>query len=170
MEVQADTVVIKTNKGAIEVQLDAAHAPVTVKNFLSYVDKKFYDSTIFHRVIKGFMIQGGGFTSDLQQKQTEAPIKIESSNGLKNTRGTIAMARTNNPNSATSQFFINHANNSFLDFRDNSPSGVGYTVFGQVISGMDVVDAIANVATGSAGPLDDVPVEPVVIESIRRKG
>ncbi len=165
----AQTVVIETNKGKIEVELNAQKAPVTVKNFLSYIDNKFYDGTIFHRVIKGFMIQGGGFTSDMKQKSTNPPIKIESSNGLKNLRGTLAMARTNDPNSATSQFFINHADNSFLDYRNDSPQGIGYAVFGKVTSGMEVVDEIASVKTGRVGPFDDVPTEPVQIISIKRK-
>ena len=165
-QASAQTVVIETSKGSIEVQLDAAKAPITVKNFLSYVDNKFYDGTIFHRVIKNFMIQGGGFTPDMKQKSTDAPIKLESNNGLKNLRGTIAMARTNDPNSATSQFFINHADNSFLDYSDSPP---GYAVFGKVTKGLEVLDEIAAVPTGRVGMYSDVPREPVKINSIRRK-
>lgn len=164
-----DTVIIETNKGTITVELDAAKAPLSVANFLKYVDEKFYDGTIFHRVIANFMIQGGGFTQQMARKETHAPIKIESSNGLKNDRGTIAMARTGDPNSATSQFFINHKNNDFLNYRDNSMQGIGYTVFGKVTSGLDVVDAIAAVRTTMAAGMQDVPAEPVVIQSIRRK-
>ena len=163
------TVVITTSKGVIEVELDAAKAPKSVENFLKYVDKKHYDGTIFHRVISGFMIQGGGFKQDMTQKPTDAPIAIESMNGLKNKRGTIAMARTGDPNSATSQFFINHADNVFLDYRDMSMQGIGYAVFGTVTKGLDVVDAIASVATGNKGPFQNVPNNPVIIESIRRK-
>ena len=163
------TVVITTSKGVIEVELDAAKAPKSVENFLKYVDKKHYDGTIFHRVISGFMIQGGGFKQDMTQKPTDAPIAIESMNGLKNKRGTIAMARTGDPNSATSQFFINHADNAFLDYRDMSMQGIGYAVFGTVTKGLDVVDAIAGVATGNKGPFQNVPNNPVIIESIRRK-
>lgn len=165
----AQVVVFETNKGKFEIELDAAKAPVTVQNFLSYVDSKFYDGTIFHRVIKGFMVQGGGFTADMKQKTTNAPIKIESMNGLKNLRGTIAMARTNDPNSATSQFFINEIDNSFLDFRNNSPQGIGYTVFGKVVSGMETIEAITNVKTHTVGMYQDVPSEAVTIISAKRK-
>ena len=166
----AVSVVIATNYGDITVELDAEKAPLTVKNFLSYVDEKFYDGTIFHRVIKGFMIQGGGFTPEMAQKPTHAPVKNEAGNGLKNTRGTIAMARTMVVDSATAQFFINTVDNAFLDHRDNSMQGFGYAVFGKVTDGMAVVDAIASVKTGTVGRMGDVPTPaPVVITSIRRK-
>lgn len=171
-EVQAEekpTVIIDTSLGAIEVQLEPSKAPETVKNFLAYVDAHFYDGTIFHRVIKNFMIQGGGLTPDLQPKKTNAPIKIESKNGLKNLRGTIAMARTGDPNSATSQFFISHIDNDFLDYKDDTIRGAGYTVFGKVTSGMDVVDKIATTKTGMRAGYQDVPVENVVIKSIKGK-
>ncbi len=151
---------ISTSKGDIVVELNQEKAPVTVANFLKYVNENFYDGTIFHRVIKGFMVQGGGMTADMRQKQTNPPIVNEAKNGLKNDRGTLAMARTSDPDSATSQFFINHADNDFLNYgvRD-----AGYAVFGKVVEGMDVVDAIANVKTRPG----DVPVETVVINSIR---
>ena len=166
----AVSVVIATNYGDITVELDAEKAPLTVKNFLSYVDEKFYDGTIFHRVIKNFMIQGGGFMPDMAQKRTHAPVKNEAGNGLKNTRGTIAMARTMIIDSATAQFFINTVDNAFLDHRDNSMQGFGYAVFGKVTDGMEVVDAIAAVTTGEVGGMSDVPTPaPVVITSIRRK-
>jgi cyclophilin family peptidyl-prolyl cis-trans isomerase len=151
---------LKTNKGDIVIELNAEKAPITVKNFLKYVGEKHYDGTVFHRVIDGFMIQGGGMALDggrLVEKRTGAGIKNESNNGLKNDTGTIAMARTNDPDSATVQFFINVADNAMLNF----PSNNGYAVFGKVIEGMDVVNAIKGVKTGSG----DVPVEPVVIES-----
>ncbi|OIR02664.1 peptidyl-prolyl cis-trans isomerase A precursor [mine drainage metagenome] len=151
-----------TSLGTIEVQLDPQRAPKTVANFLQYVKSGFYGGTIFHRVIPGFMIQGGGFTPDMQQKPTQPPIPLESRNGLKNLRGTIAMARTANPNSATSQFFINLVDNPALDYPQ--PDGHGYAVFGQVIKGMDVVDRIAKVPTQDAGPYQNVPVTPVVIK------
>ena len=161
-------VLLQTSKGDITIELDAAKAPLTVKNFLAYVDAQFYDATIFHRVIKGFMIQGGGMTADLQEKATKAPIKNEAGNGLKNKRGTIAMARTNVVDSATSQFFINHADNDFLNHRDNSAEGFGYCVFGKVVEGMNVVDAIAAVRTGTVQGMADAPRETVTILSIRR--
>ncbi len=151
-----------TSLGTIELQLDPQRAPKTVANFLQYVKSGFYGGTIFHRVIPGFMIQGGGFTPDMQQKPTQPPIPLESQNGLKNLRGTIAMARTANPNSATSQFFINLVDNPALDYPQ--PDGHGYAVFGQVIKGMDVVDRIAKVPTQDAGPYQNVPVTPVVIK------
>jgi len=141
-------------------------APNTVKNFLHYVNSNFYDGTIFHRVIKGFMIQGGGFRRDMEQKNTLAPIAIESNNGLKNDRGTIAMARTSNPHSATSQFFINTKGNDFLNYSSPTTQGYGYAVFGKVINGMDVVDKIERVKTASKNHMDDVPVNPVIIENI----
>jgi peptidyl-prolyl cis-trans isomerase B (cyclophilin B) len=154
-------VLIKTNKGIIKVELDAEKAPVTVKNFLNYAKEDFYDLTIFHRVIKDFMIQGGGFTPDGQQKRTHQPIRLESKNGLKNTKGTIAMARTNDPDSATSQFFINLIDNSFL----NASSGnQGYAVFGAVTTGMETVDAIAAAKTATRGPHGDWPKEDIAIK------
>ncbi len=157
-------VVIKTSKGDIKVELNEKKAPVTVKNFLAYVDAGHYDGTIFHRVIDGFMIQGGGFTKDMRQKPTRAPIENEAANGLGNERGTIAMARTSDIHSATSQFFINVVNNAFLNHRDKSAQGYGYCVFGRVAEGMDVVDAIKSVRTAA----QDVPVETVEIISITR--
>ncbi len=161
------TIEIKTSKGAIVAALRADRAPETVKNFLSYIEKKHYDNTIFHRVMPNFMIQGGGFSPSFEQKKTDAPVKIESDNGLKNTRGTLAMARTQDPNSATAQFFINLVDNAFLNFSSKTVQGYGYTVFGSVQSGMDVVDAIAKVQTGNHGPHQNVPREQVLIESIR---
>jgi peptidyl-prolyl cis-trans isomerase A (cyclophilin A) len=160
---QAQTVTLSTTQGDIVVKLDAAKAPKTVENFLGYVRAGHYNGTVFHRVISNFMIQGGGFTPDMSEKPTRAPIPLESRNGLTNKRGTIAMARTMDPNSATAQFFINVKDNAFLD-QSNSPDGNGYAVFGQVIKGMDVVDKIRKVPTGSRGPFDDVPREPVVIK------
>lgn len=159
-------VLIQTNLGGIELELNADKAPVSVGNFLEYVNSGFYTNTVFHRVIKGFMIQGGGFDKDLNQKQTRAPIKNEAGNGLKNKRGTIAYARTNVVISATSQFFINHADNPFLDHRDESDQGFGYAVFGKVVKGMDVVDKIATVPTGTQKGTKDVPVTPVIILSV----
>ena len=160
MEQQKGTVVIETSKGIMEVVLEQEKAPVTVSNFLSYVNSGFYDGTVFHRVIPGFRAQGGGFNRDGTEKPTSQPIKLESNNGLKNTAGTIAMARTSVPDSATSQFFINVADNSFLDY---APGNDGYAVFGRVISGMDVVKSIESVKTGNKGPNSDWPVENVVI-------
>ena len=157
---------IDTGKGSIVIELDPAAAPATVENFLSYVREGFYDGTVFHRVIKGFMIQGGGFTPDLQQKATREPVKNEAHNGLKNRRGTIAMARTPDPHSATAQFFINTVDNAFLNFRDKSVQGWGYCVFGKVVEGMETVDAIAGVPTTTARIGGDVPVEPVIIERV----
>ncbi len=163
-------VVMKTTKGTIELELDPAKAPLSVQNFLDYVDSGYYDGTIFHRVIKNFMIQGGGFTATGEQKPTKPPVKNEADNGLKNTRGTLAMARTGIVDSATSQFFINHADNAFLDHKDAAPQNYGYAVFGKVVSGMDVVDAIASTPKASrGGAFTDRPVEDVVIESITRK-
>jgi cyclophilin family peptidyl-prolyl cis-trans isomerase len=164
----SDVVVMTTSKGVIKIRLDAAKAPLTVQNFLKYVDEGHYDGTIFHRVINGFMIQGGGFDQHLRQKPTHAPIKNEAMNGLKNRRGTIAMARTMVVDSATSQFFINVVDNGFLDFRAPTAQGFGYCVFGEVIEGMEVVDAIKVVPTGNAAGMGDVPKEPVVIVSVRR--
>jgi peptidyl-prolyl cis-trans isomerase A (cyclophilin A) len=154
-------VLIKTTKGEIVVELYPAKAPVTVENFLKYVDDKHYDNTIFHRVIGNFMIQGGGFTADLKQKPTRAPIPIESRNGLKNERGAIAMARTSDPNSATSQFFINVVDNARLDYP--SFDGHGYTAFGKVVAGMDVVERIRDTPTKADGPHQNLPVQPIVI-------
>lgn len=162
-------VVFSTNHGDFTIELYPDKAPITVENFLSYVDAGFYDNTIFHRVIPGFVIQGGGFTEDMRQKPTEAPIKNEADNGLKNVTGTLAMARTSVPDSATSQFFINVKDNGFLDFKSKTPQGWGYAVFGKVISGMDVVHKIENVQTTSKGMHQDVPAEPVVIKSIKVK-
>ena len=154
---------LATTAGDIVVELDEAKAPKTVENFLQYVKDKHYDGTVFHRVIDGFMIQGGGFTADLQQKPTRAPIPLEASNGLKNDKYTIAMARTGKPNSPTSQFFINVKNNDSLNAPN--PDGYGYTVFGKVVSGTDVVDKIRAVATGNKGGMQNVPLEAVTIKS-----
>lgn len=156
-------VVLETSKGNIEIELFEKEAPITTKNFLDYVNEGFYDGLIFHRVISSFMIQGGGFDKDINQKEVKAPIKNEAGNGLKNTKGTIAMARTGVVDSATAQFFINVADNTMLDHRDESAQGYGYAVFGKVVSGMDVVDDIKSVETTSVGMHADVPVEPVVI-------
>lgn len=161
-------VIMETSEGTIRIELWPDKAPQTVANFLQYVDDGFYDGTIFHRVMDGFMIQGGGLTVDMQEKPTRPPIKNEASAAVPNTTGTIAMARTNDVHSATSQFFINVANNSFLDHRDDTPMGFGYAVFGSVTEGMDVVDRIRSVPTGRRGRYDDVPVKPVLIKSIRR--
>ena len=160
------SILMKTNIGDIELELYPDKAPITVENFVSYINDKFFDGLIFHRVIDGFMIQGGGFDDRLSQKQTKSPIKIESDNGLKNDRGTIAMARTNDPNSATSQFFINLVDNNFLNFRSPDVSGYGYAVFGKVTKGMDVVDKIGTVPTGSFGYMQDVPKYLIQIETI----
>ena len=159
-------VTIETSMGTITAELDDVKAPVTVKNFISYVTSGHYNGTIFHRVIDGFMIQGGGFTKDMVQKDTQAPIRNEAANGLKNARGTLAMARTMVVDSATSQFFINLVDNDFLNYRGPDPRMFGYAVFGKVSAGMDVVDKIAKVKTGFAGPHQDVPVEPVVITKV----
>ena len=157
---------IHTTKGVITLNLFADKAPETVQNFLDYAKEGFYDGTIFHRVIDGFMIQGGGMEPGMKEKATNKPINNEASNGLSNTRGTIAMARTPNPHSATSQFFINVADNTFLDFKSPTPDGYGYCVFGEVTDGMDVVDAIKDVATTSFGMHQDVPAEDVVITKV----
>jgi peptidyl-prolyl cis-trans isomerase B (cyclophilin B) len=161
-------VVMTTNKGTIRIELFPDKAPKTVANFLAYVDDKFYDNTIFHRVIPDFMIQGGGFTADMAEKNTRAPVQNESQGGESNVRGTISMARTNDPNSATAQFFINHANNRMLDYGARGANQWGYAVFCKVTEGMDVVDAIAVVPTGNNGPYQNVPTDPVVIHSVRR--
>ena len=158
---------LQTNHGTIRIELDAAKAPESVRNFISYVEKGHYDNTVFHRVIKGFMIQGGGFEPGMKQKPTDAPIQNEASNGLKNAHYTLAMARTNAPHSATAQFFINTTNNGFLDFKSESPQGWGYAVFGKVVGGTEVVDAIEGVKTGRKAGHDDVPVEDVVIQSAK---
>jgi cyclophilin family peptidyl-prolyl cis-trans isomerase len=158
---QKETVVLETTKGNIEIELERARAPVTVDNFVKYVKEGFFDGTVFHRVISGFMIQGGGFTPDGTQKRTRQPIKLESKNGLKNTKGTIAMARTNDPNSATSQFFINLIDNTFLNA---STSNQGYAVFGSVTAGMENVNAIAAVKTTTCGPHQDWPKEDIAIK------
>jgi cyclophilin family peptidyl-prolyl cis-trans isomerase len=166
----ADTdpvIVISTSLGDITVQLDSQAAPISVENFLAYVRDGFYDGTVFHRVIKDFMVQGGGLTPSLAQKPAKPPIKNEAANGLRNQRGTLAMARTGIIDSATSQFFINVVDNPFLDHRSSDPAGYGYAVFGRVVEGMDTVDAIRAVETGTSGPYQDVPREPVVIHSVR---
>ncbi len=158
---------IETSMGDIVVELNPAKAPKTVSNFLYYVKSGFYNNTIFHRVINGFMIQGGGHTADMQEKaNSRKPVVNEAGNGLKNDAYTIAMARTNDPDSATAQFFINVANNDFLNHKNETPSGYGYAVFGKVIQGQDVVDRIKSVSTGSYGPYQDVPKTPVIIKSI----
>ncbi|MCG6886042.1 MAG: peptidyl-prolyl cis-trans isomerase [Proteobacteria bacterium] len=157
---------LNTNYGTIELELDAEKAPGTVENFLQYARDGFYNDTIFHRVIDGFMIQGGGMEPGMQEKATRAPIKNEADNGLKNDRGTIAMARTPNPDSATAQFFINVKDNDFLNFRAATPEGWGYCVFGKVVNGMDIVDKIKGVATGTKGHHQDVPLDDVIIQSV----
>jgi len=162
---EAPHVLLTTNLGEIEVELNAEKAPVSAKNFLSYVDSGFYNGVQFHRVIPGFMVQTGGFTAEMQQKDTQAPIKNEADNGLHNVRGTLAMARTSDVNSATSQFFINLTDNAFLD---HGGRDFGYAVFGKVVRGMEVVDRIAGVRTGNRGMHQNVPVEPVLIESAKR--
>ncbi|WP_306674567.1 peptidylprolyl isomerase [Endozoicomonas sp. ISHI1] len=158
-------VVIKTSKGDMTIRLNPGKAPVTVENFLAYVDKGFYEGLVFHRVMPGFMIQGGGMTADMSQKPTSAPIRNEPGNGLRNRRGTISMARTANPDSATSQFFINLVNNEFLN---NRPGRPGYAVFGEVIKGEEVMDSIASVKTGNRGPHANVPVDPITILTVER--
>ena len=159
-------VTMETSVGTITLELNDEKAPETVKNFVQYAKEGHYDGTIFHRVIDGFMIQGGGFTKDMNQKKTREPIRNEAMNGLKNKRGTIAMARTMVVDSATSQFFINLVDNDFLDFQSPSPQGFGYAVFGKVTDGMDVVDKIAKVKTGSVGPYQNVPGEAIVIKRV----
>jgi len=161
------TVKLETSKGDITIELNADKAPVTVENFLNYVNDGFYDGTIFHRVIPNFMIQGGGFNDQMMQKTTQDPIINEADNGLGNDRGTIAMARTQDPNSATAQFFINHKNNDFLNYTAPSIQGWGYCVFGKVTDGMDVVDAIATVSTTNRAGHSDVPEEVIVINSAK---
>lgn len=161
-------VVLETSMGNITLELYPDKAPATVKNFLAYVDDKFYDGTIFHRVISGFMIQGGGMTADMNEKATRAPVKNEADNGLKNDRGTIAMARTPDPNSATAQFFINAKDNTFLNFRSKTMEGYGYCVFGKVTKGMDIADAIEKTPTTTKGFFQDVPAKPVIIQKAYR--
>jgi cyclophilin family peptidyl-prolyl cis-trans isomerase len=160
-----NTVQLKTSLGDITIELDAEHAPISTANFLRYVKEGFFDGTIFHRVIPGFMIQGGGMTPDMTQKSTHEQIRNEANNGLKNLRGTLAMARTQVVDSASSQFFINLADNAFLDHQQETAAGFGYAVFGKVVNGMETVDAIAKVATGRKGYHENVPVEPVIIET-----
>ena len=160
------TVEITTSAGVLRVELDDEKAPASVANFLAYAAKGHYDNTVFHRVIKGFMVQGGGFEPGMKQKPTDAPIANEANNGVKNKHYTLAMARTSAPHSATAQFFINATDNGFLDFKSESPQGWGYAVFGRVVSGMDIVDAIENVATGRKGGHDDVPLDDVVIQRV----
>ena len=160
------TVVMTTSIGAIEIELFADKAPISVSNFLAYADTGFFDGTIFHRVIPGFMAQGGGFIANMEQKSTRAPIKNEADNGLKNERGTLAMARTSDINSATAQFFINVKNNEFLD---HGGRDFGYAVFGRVTSGMDVVDKMVAVPTTNVGPFQNVPVKPILIKTVKRK-
>lgn len=155
---------LQTTLGDIVIQLNAEKAPISTSNFLTYVKEGFYDGTIFHRVIPGFMAQGGGFTAEFKQKETHAQIKNEADNGLKNKRGTLAMARTPDPDSASSQFFINYKDNTFLDYSSPTPNGWGYAVFGEVVEGMDVVDAMAKAPTGSKGMHQDVPKTDIVIE------
>ena len=161
-------VVMETNKGTIKIELWADKAPISVENFLRYTDNNYYDGLIFHRVISGFMIQGGGFSPDMVQKSPYEAIRNEAKSDVRNDRGTLAMARTNIVDSATSQFFINLSNNDFLNHTNESPSGFGYAVFGKVIEGMDIVDVIAAVATGNVGGFGDVPKETVVINSVSR--
>ena len=159
-------VTMETSMGTITLELDDGKAPITVGNFVKYATSGHYDGTIFHRVIDGFMIQGGGFTKDMNQKPTEDPIRNEAMNGLRNLRGTIAMARTMVVDSATSQFFINLVDNAFLDFQNPTPQGFGYAVFGKVVDGMDVVDQIAKVKTGFSGPHQNVPEEAIIIKKV----
>ncbi len=157
---------METSAGALRIELDDAAAPKSVANFLAYVAKGHYDGTIFHRVIKGFMIQGGGFEPGMKQKPTDAPIANEANNGLKNQKYTLAMARTNDPHSATAQFFINAVDNGFLDFKAESGAGWGYAVFGKVVEGTEVVDKIIQTRTGRKGMHDDVPLEDVLIQRV----
>ncbi|MDR2508483.1 MAG: peptidyl-prolyl cis-trans isomerase [Candidatus Accumulibacter sp.] len=165
LSLAAPTVEMQTSQGKIVVELNSVKSPKTVENFVRYAQKGFYDGTIFHRVIAGFMIQGGGFTKDMTEKPASGTIPNEGKNGLKNLRGTIAMARRSDPHSASAQFFINHKDNSGLDYP--APDGWGYAVFGKVVRGMDVVDKIAQLPTGSRFPHQNVPLEPVVIQSVK---
>ena len=161
-------ITIETSEGTMKADLDEKNAPITVENFLAYIDDGHYDGTIFHRVIPKFMIQGGGFTPDMNQKPTKAPIRNEAGNGLTNDRGTLAMAMTSVVDSASSQFFINTADNAFLNHSGETPDAFGYAVFGKVVEGLDVLDKIEKVPTGRSGQHDDVPVTPVIIKSICR--
>jgi len=158
-------IIFKTTLGEIKIELDFDKAPITAKNFQQYVEEGFYNGTVFHRVIKGFMVQGGGFSSGLEEKDTRANIENEASNGLSNKRGTLAMARTQEPHSASAQFFFNLVDNNFLDFKNESVQGWGYCVFGEVIEGMDIVDKMTLVDTGRMGFHDDVPKEEIIVES-----
>lgn len=166
MQDQQNKVKLSTSLGDIVIQLDPQKAPVSTKNFVRYAEEGFYDGTIFHRVIPNFMVQGGGFDIDFKQKKVHDPIKNEADNGLKNTRGTVAMARTADPDSATAQFFINHKDNSFLNYTSATANGWGYAVFATVIEGMDVVDKIAKVATKTTGGHESVPIENIVINKV----
>lgn len=161
-----EMVTLKTNMGDIQIELDSKNAPHTVANFLQYAKEGHYDGVIFHRVIPNFMIQGGGFDADMQEKKTRGPVPNEANNGLKNDKYTLAMARTSDPHSASAQFFINTKDNDFLNFKSETPSGWGYAVFGKVSGGTEVVDTIEKVATGQMGPYGDVPREAVIIESV----
>ncbi len=166
----AKSVIMQTNLGNIVIELNSAKAPKSVDNFLHYVEEGFYNGTVFHRVIKNFMIQGGGFNKNYEQKKAHDPIPNEADNGLKNTRGTVAMARTNDPHSATAQFFINVVDNQFLNFTSKSTRGWGYAVFGKITEGMEIVDKIRQVETGSGGPFPtDVPQTPIIIEKVTVK-
>lgn len=162
-------VVVETNHGNFEIELNDEKAPISVKNFLNYVDSKFYDNTIIHRVVKNFVVQGGGLTTDMQEKPTAPPIINEAGNGLSNLKGTIGMARESEPNTATSQFYINTKDNTRLDHRDETQKGFGYAVFGQVVSGYEVVEKIEAVQVHTVGEYENVPVETVLVTSIRRK-
>jgi cyclophilin family peptidyl-prolyl cis-trans isomerase len=163
------SVVLETDLGSVTIALDAERAPKSVDNFLRYVDAGHYDGTVFHRVIPGFMAQGGGFDTSYEKKAVQAPVQNEADNGLKNVRGTVAMARTSDPNSATAQFFVNVTDNAFLDHRGKTQADWGYTVFGTVTSGMDVIDRIVAMPTGAQGPFaKDAPLEQVVIRAVRR--
>lgn len=159
-------IVFKTTMGDFKMELFADKAPKTVENFLSYVRDGFFDGTLFHRVIPNFMVQGGGFDVDMNQKDTKAPVENEANNGVKNTRGTVAMARTNDPHSATAQFFINTTDNDFLDFRSETANGWGYCVFGEVVEGMETLEKISGVRTSTHGYHADVPIEPIVVTSV----
>ena len=160
------TVEMTTSAGTLRIELDEDKAPASVANFLSYVAKGHYDNTVFHRVIKGFMVQGGGFEPGMKQKPTDGPVTNEASNGLKNKHYSLAMARTSSPHSATAQFFINTTDNAFLDFKSESPQGWGYAVFGRVVQGTEIVDAMESVRTGRKGGHDDVPLEDLVIQRV----
>lgn len=169
LSAMSDTVIFETSAGSFTIELDAAKAPKSVENFLRYVDSGHYEGTIFHRVIPTFMVQGGGYDASYEKKSVLAPVQNEADNGLRNTRGTVAMARTGEPHSATAQFFVNVVDNAFLDHKDKSAQGWGYAVFGRVTSGMETMDAIKELPTGSAGPFSkDAPKTPVVIKSARR--